>query len=138
MAHPAAYARRILVNLVIDGDQQRRRRNAELDSGDGVEDRADLGASGPAMALESASAFRAALGALPARQRAVIVLRYWEDLPETEVAELLGCSLGTVKSSASRGLGRLREVMGSPEGPAGRFGSSDTNSQTQERTPSSC
>jgi DNA-directed RNA polymerase specialized sigma24 family protein len=39
------------------------------------------------------------------------VLRYWEDMSETDVAELLGCSVGTVKSTAFRGLARLRESM---------------------------
>ena len=40
------------------------------------------------------------------------MLRYWEDLPEAEVAAILGCSAGTVKSTASRGLARLREATG--------------------------
>lgn len=51
-----------------------------------------------------------ALARLPPRQRAVLVLRYWEQLSEAEAAEMLGCSVGTVKSSASRGLARLREL----------------------------
>src|SRR5258706_265154 len=50
------------------------------------------------------------LAQLPPRQRAVLVLRYWEQLSESEAADMLGCSLGTVKSSASRGLARLRKV----------------------------
>jgi DNA-directed RNA polymerase specialized sigma24 family protein len=41
----------------------------------------------------------------------VLVLRYFEDLPEAEVARLLGCSVGTVKSTASRGLARLQAAM---------------------------
>jgi DNA-directed RNA polymerase specialized sigma24 family protein len=45
---------------------------------------------------------------LPPRQRTVIVLRYWEQRTEAETAALLGCSAGTVKSAASRGLKRLR------------------------------
>jgi DNA-directed RNA polymerase specialized sigma24 family protein len=43
--------------------------------------------------------------------RAVLVLRYWEDLSEEDTAQLLGCSVGTVKSQASRGLARLRDVL---------------------------
>lgn len=51
-----------------------------------------------------------ALQALPTRMRAVLVLRYFEDLSEAETADLLGCAVGTVKSQASRGLDRLRQV----------------------------
>ena len=54
------------------------------------------------------------LSQLPPRQRAVIVLRYWEQRTEAETAALLGCSEGTVKSAASRGLQRLRELAVSP------------------------
>jgi RNA polymerase sigma-70 factor (sigma-E family) len=49
-----------------------------------------------------------ALGRLPRRQRAVLVLRYFEDLTEVQVAELLEVSIGTVKSQAAKGLARLR------------------------------
>jgi RNA polymerase sigma factor (sigma-70 family) len=55
-----------------------------------------------------------AVRCLPARQRAVLVLRYHEDLPEAEVARLLGLPRGTVKSLAHRGLTRLRAELGSP------------------------
>jgi len=50
-----------------------------------------------------------ALATLPRRTRAALVLRYFEDLPEAEIAQIMGCSVGTVKSSVSRGLARLRE-----------------------------
>ena len=56
----------------------------------------------------------AAVRQLPARQRAVIVLRYYEDLSEVEVARLLGLPLGTVKSLGRRGLGRLRRRLTAP------------------------
>lgn len=52
-----------------------------------------------------------ALGRLPVRMRAVLVLRYWEDLSEVDTAAMLGCSVGTVKSQAARGLTRLRGVL---------------------------
>jgi RNA polymerase sigma-70 factor (sigma-E family) len=67
---------------------------------------------------------------LPARQRAAITLRYYEDLPVARVAEVLGCPAGTVKSLVSRGIGRLRRDLGlgptvsgpadSPQPAAGR------------------
>jgi RNA polymerase sigma-70 factor (sigma-E family) len=53
-----------------------------------------------------------ALAELPPRQRAVLVLRYYCDLPEAEIADALGCTPGTVKSQASRGLARLRAISG--------------------------
>src|SRR6266540_3540730 len=62
----------------------------------------------------------AAVRRLPLRQRAVTVLRYQEDLPEAEVARLLGCSVGTVKSNASRALARLRTELGRESGDLAR------------------
>jgi RNA polymerase sigma-70 factor (sigma-E family) len=53
-----------------------------------------------------------ALQSLPPRQRAAIVLRYYEDLTEAQTAEALGCAVGTVKSQVSDGLKRLRAVLG--------------------------
>ena len=57
-----------------------------------------------------------ALHGLTSRQRDVVVLRYLADLPEAEVARLLGCSTGSVKTHASRGLSSLRRTLGPPGG----------------------
>jgi RNA polymerase sigma factor (sigma-70 family) len=54
------------------------------------------------------------MATLPARQRAVLVLRYYEDLSEAAIADTLGCSTGTVKSTASRGLRALRARLTDP------------------------
>ena len=63
-----------------------------------------------------------ALAGLPPRQRAVLVLRYFDDLSEAETAQMLGCSLGTVKSQAARGLARLRIAASpAPAEPTGRL-----------------
>ena len=53
----------------------------------------------------------AALACVPPRRRAVLVLRYWEDMSIEQVADVLGCSTGTVRSQASRGLNDLREAL---------------------------
>ncbi|MFB4305216.1 SigE family RNA polymerase sigma factor [Actinomadura sp. GTD37] len=53
---------------------------------------------------------RGALARLTSKQRAVLVLRFFEDLPEAEVARILGCSVGTVRSTTHRSLARLREL----------------------------
>lgn len=52
-----------------------------------------------------------ALAKMPPRQRAVVVLRFWQDLDVTETAHLLGCTEGTVKSQSARGLAKLRELL---------------------------
>jgi DNA-directed RNA polymerase specialized sigma24 family protein len=57
-----------------------------------------------------------AITTLPPRQRAVIVLRYYEDLSEAEIADVLGCRPGTVKSQASAALARLRTTVQVTEG----------------------
>jgi RNA polymerase sigma-70 factor (sigma-E family) len=113
MDHPAAYARQILVNMAIDGAAQRSRRTGELAAADraGTHDPVDNRAERDLLDVDTQQELLGALATLTARQRAIIVLRYWEDLPEAEVAEILGCSAGTVKSTASRGLARLRATI---------------------------
>jgi RNA polymerase sigma factor (sigma-70 family) len=61
--------------------------------------------------VEDRMVVRALLAEMPARQRAVVVLRFMCDLPVDEVAEILGCSEGTVKSQTSAGLGTLRRYF---------------------------
>jgi RNA polymerase sigma-70 factor (sigma-E family) len=65
---------------------------------------------------------RRALAFLPSRQRAVLVLRYLEDLPDPMIADLLGCSPSTVRSQAARGLAALRPLLARPPAGAGAGG----------------
>jgi RNA polymerase sigma-70 factor (sigma-E family) len=62
----------------------------------------------PADAFAEADAVWRVLAVLPVRQRAVLVLRYWQALPDREIAELLSCSEGTVRSNAARAFAALR------------------------------
>jgi RNA polymerase sigma-70 factor (sigma-E family) len=108
-----AYVRRVLVNA--NAGRFRKRRVAEHLTAAPMDGRVHL----PHEAIAERSALMAALAELPARQRAVVVLRYWEQRTEAETAELLGCTEGTVKSAAARGLRRLRELAGPEAGPPG-------------------
>ena len=108
-----AYLRRTLYNLAADGWRRRgawRRKIPLLRA----EHRAEAAARADGTAaVDLRDQLVRLLIQLPPRQRAVIVLRYWEQLSETEAAEVLGCSEGTVKSAASRGLRRLRDLSDS-------------------------
>ncbi|GAA3393049.1 SigE family RNA polymerase sigma factor [Cryptosporangium minutisporangium] len=101
---PEAYLRRILYHLAVDSWRQRRRRPELLAvvEPEGQPDGTD--------AVDLRQALVQALGQLAPRQRAVLVLRYFEELSEAEIAATLGCSTGTVKSTAARGMKRLREL----------------------------
>lgn len=113
--HPDAYVRRVMANQQISW--WRRRRIAE--SGLPLPDR---GSPDRRSGVEDRDELWRALRQLPPRTRAVVVLRYWEDLSETEVAKVLGCSVGSVKSQASRGLHRLRAVLAADRAPGDREG----------------
>jgi RNA polymerase sigma-70 factor (sigma-E family) len=107
-----AYLRRIMVNTQRSWWRARWRREtpaAELPEGIPDDDAAERQALGALV--------RQALAGLPRQQRAVLVLRYCEDLPEAEVAQILGCSPGTVKTHAHRGMAALRVVLGREFGP---------------------
>lgn len=110
---PDAYMRRILVNTHLS--RFRRRRVAEVFSSEPLEPSVH-GADGFGGSLSEDAATRVAqrdevltaLLSLPRRQRAVVVMRYWEDLTESQTAALLGCSIGTVRSQTYRALQKLR------------------------------
>jgi RNA polymerase sigma factor (sigma-70 family) len=87
------------VNLCRDSDRRRarERRHAEM-------------APSPVLASDTSEMIDVLLG-LPYRQRAVLVLRYWGDWSEAEIAKGIGCRPGTVKTLASRGLARLRKEL---------------------------
>jgi RNA polymerase sigma-70 factor (sigma-E family) len=109
MEQPAAYTRRILVNLALDGSTKRGRHRDELADPESPSDGSSH--NGHADEVGTRDELVQALATLAPRQRAVLVLRYFLDLPEAEVASALDCSLGTVKSTASRGLARLEEAL---------------------------
>jgi RNA polymerase sigma-70 factor (sigma-E family) len=111
---PERYVRRVLVNASTDWWRQLHRRPERPLPGDEQAGEAAGQASDAVADHASGVADRdfllRALAGLPPRQRAVLVLRYFCDMPEAQIAEALGCSTGTVKSQASRGLARLRGI----------------------------
>ncbi|WP_188309938.1 SigE family RNA polymerase sigma factor [Streptomyces sp. CBMA123] len=110
---PDAYVRRMLVSC--NSDRFRKRRVAERLT----EVLPEVAASGDAAGqVDQRRTLMGALATLPTRQRAVVVLRYWDDRTEAEVAQAMGCSLGTVKSQAAKGLAKLRAHPGLAVVPA--------------------
>ncbi len=101
---PEPYVRRVLVNT--SASWWRRRWMREQPTADPPERRALAGA-GPDGPVAGQDLWDA-IGRLPRRQRAVVVLRYLEDRTEAETAQLLGCSVGTVKSQCAKALAKLR------------------------------
>ena len=103
---PEAYARKTLTNLVANRWRTRRRRPAEVALVENYDQPQPDGSEAYAVRQQ----LLRALQDLPPRQRAAIVLRYYDDLTEAQTAEILGCSVGTVKSQTSRALDRLRLI----------------------------
>ncbi|WP_283135117.1 SigE family RNA polymerase sigma factor [Rhizohabitans arisaemae] len=103
---PEAYVRRVLYRQQISLWRRatRRREIAVAEPPEGV-------AQDATQAIHMKIVVRHALARLTPRQRAVLVLRYFEDLPEAEVAAVLGCSVGTVRSTAHRSLAKLRVLV---------------------------
>lgn len=107
MDHPEAYVRRVLLTTYLSW--RRRHWTAEVPTAELPE------ITDPSDEIELRQALLGALAVLTPRQRAVIVLRYFDDLSEADAAEALGCSVGTVKAHASRGLAHLRATPGLAE-----------------------
>ncbi|MER5858614.1 SigE family RNA polymerase sigma factor [Streptomyces sp. NPDC059688] len=111
---PEAYVRRVMINAHA---RRHRRRLKEFlapkDDSGMVREVADTGDR--IAQADDRSALLEALAQLPARQREAVVLRYWEDLTETQTAEAMGCSVGTVKSNAAKGIAKLRAIPGLAE-----------------------
>ncbi|NAS20317.1 SigE family RNA polymerase sigma factor [Herbidospora sp. NEAU-GS84] len=101
---PEAYVRVVMARLHISVWRRRRRESLAVDPPDGAwED---------ARPSDREQGLWRALADLPRKQRAVLVLRYYEDLTDAEIARVLGIARGTVRSHASHGLARLRTVIG--------------------------
>jgi RNA polymerase sigma-70 factor (sigma-E family) len=100
---PDAYGRAVGANLATDRGRRRRRRVDEIPTDDPHQ-----AADDPSGAVVLRRALVTALRTLPSQQRAVLVLRYFEDLSEVDTAAALGITVGTVKSTTNRALSRLR------------------------------
>jgi RNA polymerase sigma-70 factor (sigma-E family) len=106
-----AFMRKVLIRGLIDEHRRPWRREQAHAK---IPDQA----TAQSLSLEDRLVVREALALVPPRQRAVLVLRYYEDCDVAETARLVGCSEGTVKSQTARGLARLRELL-TPAGHAG-------------------
>ncbi len=107
---PDAYVRRAMVNTFISG--KRRKSSTEFVSHDVVTDeRRSVGGHGHDSDLAARDHMWQLLATLPPRQRAVLVLRYYDDLPDAQIAEVLGCSAVSVRVAAHRAMGTLRGAL---------------------------
>jgi RNA polymerase sigma-70 factor (sigma-E family) len=122
---PEGYLRRTLCNLAIDGG----RRTVRWRSREGLLRTAVVRqAPDAASEVDLRDALVRLLRQLPPRQRAVLVLRFWEQLTDAETAAVLGCAEGTVKSAGSRGLARMRELADDWNDAAATSGGKGTQS----------
>ena len=108
--NPEAYVRKTLVNLAHDRYRTALRRVRETVLNAAAVDPTDDAVAG----LVERDALFQGLRTLPSRQRATLVLRFWEDLSIQQTADLLGCSTGTVKSTTSKALLKLRAAISDP------------------------
>jgi RNA polymerase sigma-70 factor (sigma-E family) len=99
---PEPYVRKIITTSFISQSRRRWRSEVPSPTVERLDRSDDIGAS------DDRDALWRALGRLPPRQRAVVVLRHYEDMSEADVAATLGCSIGTVKSQSAKALGKLR------------------------------
>jgi RNA polymerase sigma-70 factor (sigma-E family) len=116
---PARYVRQMLVNAAIDRWRLLRRRPEQPLGRDRSAPWAGFAGPDEADAVADQDLLWRALGQLPPGQRAVLVLRYYEDLTEAQTAAVLGCSVGSVKTQASRALTKLRGIVGAALGDDG-------------------
>lgn len=110
---PEPYLRAALANAAANRWRSRSRRVREVP----LYDEAPPAWPGPEHQVVEEDRVVRALHALPPRMRAVLVLRFFDDMAEADVAKALRCSTGTVKSQTSRGLARLREVLDDDSDP---------------------
>jgi RNA polymerase sigma-70 factor (sigma-E family) len=99
---PEGYLRRVITNRYLNRIRSLRRERLVSDAPD----------TGVADVEPSDGSLLRLLACLPRQQRAVMVMRYYLDYSETQIADALGCSAGTVKSTASRAIARLRRELG--------------------------
>ncbi len=109
--NPKAFCRRVMHNIIVDRARARARRPHELRLFDTGE-KSDPRFADPHLSVELRPSLRAALDSLTVQQRTVLVLRYFDDRSEADVAALLGISVGTVKSTSSRAIAQLRGFPG--------------------------
>jgi RNA polymerase sigma-70 factor (sigma-E family) len=107
-----AYVRRIVVNVYLS-----HRRLAWVRRERASDEMPTTRVEHPQEGVDRRLEVVAALDRLPARQRATLVLRYWEDLSVDDTAEAMGCSTGTVKSQCAKGLSKMREFLAESAAP---------------------